>query len=265
MKNTYAFLHFLSLFQVKTMNTFGLQSRPHWYQTIWGVLVIGLGVFIGAIAVMLIIMIGKYVLDIRAGRGGSVQQEFYGSFSPLEGSSSNQLTVDRTRLEQGNFPYLGLGSASTTVVEFVDLKCPNCRLAYPIMKQVLQKYGSKIKFVVRQFPLESLHPGTTQASLFAECARAQGKFWVAYDYFFTNQDNLPDQWSNDDSTALAQKLVMDPARTIACMQDSVTLQTVNRDYADALESGARGTPTFFVNGRKLEGVVPLEIWDQILR
>lgn len=246
------------------METFGLQPKPHWYQTVWGVFIIGLGVLIGAIVVMLIIMTGKYILDIRSGKNPEVQPQVYGSFSALAGPSSPQSQIDRTRLEQGNFPYLGTASASTTIVEFADLKCPNCRLSYPIIKQVLQKYGTRIKLIIRQFPLESLHPGTSQLSLFAQCARTQGKFWLAYDYFFTTQDSLPDQWTDVDTNILIQKFDLDKTQTLACMHDSATAQIVNRDYGDALASGARGTPTFFVNGRKFEGVVPLEAWDQIL-
>jgi thiol-disulfide isomerase/thioredoxin len=167
------------------MTNFQLPHRVHWYQTVWGVGLIGLLVLIGAIAILITILTIKYTLDIRHGQGAEVGQEFYGPFSSLgKNTVITPAVVDRTRLEQGDFPYLGTDHAPITIVEFVDLKCPNCLLAYPIMNQVLQKYGKNIKLVIRQFPLESLHPGTTQVSLFAECARAQGKFLGAYSLAF---------------------------------------------------------------------------------
>lgn len=246
------------------MENFTLQRRVHWYQTVWGVSLIGFGVLTGAVVVMFVILTGKYIIDIRAGK--MVGLEFQGSFTSFDGlkpmSSAN---IDRNRLEQGDFPYLGSQNAPVTIVEFVDFKCPNCRLAYPIMQQVVQKYGGKVKLIIRHLPFESLHPGTTELAKFAECSREQGKFWGAYAYFFANQTTLPAQWTSDNTRSLSVQLGMDRTQMEACMKSQKVFQAINRDYADALASGARGTPTFFVNGTKIEGVVSLEQWKEILR
>lgn len=248
------------------MNNSPLVRTTHWYQTVWGVGLIGLGVLMGAVVVLFIILTVKSVIDIRSGKIQGGEQEFYGSFSPVQGGgSARNARVDQAKLEQGDFPFLGTARASTTIVEFVDLKCPNCQLAYPILKQVLQKYGSRIRLIIRQFPLESLHPGTTDATLFALCAREQGKFWVVYDYFFTHQQELPTAWTVDDTRVLSQRLDMDSTRMETCMKNPATLQALNRDYADALAAGVRGTPTFFIQGRKKEGVIPLNVWEEILK
>ena len=241
------------------------QRKIHWYQTVWGVGLIGLGVFVGAVIVLFSILTIKFVFDIRAGKGGEAGREFYGSFTPFTGLNSTSGSIDRARLEEGDFPYLGSSTAATTIVEFVDFKCPNCRTAHPIMQQVVQKHGSKVKLIIRELPFESLHPGTTDLAYVAVCSREQGKFWAVYDYFFVNQDRLPEKWSENDTVELARFLDMDSQKLLACIKKPATQQAVNRDYADAISSGARGTPTFFVNGRKLEGVVPLSVWEEILK
>jgi protein-disulfide isomerase len=90
-----------------------------------------------------------------------------------------------------------------------------------------------------------VHPRALAAALAAECAGGQGKFWPMHDLLFENQAHLKAK----DLQGYAARLGLDMARFIAEMDDQVYLQRVREQLQGALESGVRGTPTFFVNGR----------------
>jgi protein-disulfide isomerase len=245
------------------MENVNFQRKIHWYQTVWGVVVIGLAVLVGAVLVMFILLTTHFIFKIRAGEKIDLTPRSYIAFTPLSDSSvSSNIAVNRIQLEQGDFFYLGSKDAPITVVEFVDLKCPNCRLAYPIMKDVLRKYGQKFKLIIRHLPIESLHPGTSEFSKFAWCSRAQGKFLAVYEYAFTTLETISEAWGVNEIDVYAKKFDLDKVKIRSCMESPGAAQAIGRDASDALSAGARGTPTFFINGVKIEGVPPMEFWDR---
>lgn len=240
----------------------GLQTR--WYQTTWGIIIIGLAATILAVAAAFIILTLRYAQFIKQGKGDQIAADIKAAFSAIQGSTSANKPVDRVALEQSSLPILGNNSAPVTVVEFVDFKCPNCKLAAPIVEQMIAQNGVKVKLIVRHFPIESLHPGATNASLLAQCANEQGLFWPAYNALFNSQNNLDtDQNFNPlDFVALLNPLNQDKLQT--CVKNPATKRQVDKDYVAGLTFGVRGTPTFFVNGQKIEGVIPLATWQTII-
>jgi protein-disulfide isomerase len=84
-----------------------------------------------------------------------------------------------------NDPVEGPSSAKVTIVEFSDFQCPACISAFPVVNQVKNAYGDKIRFVYKQFPLNNIHPYAQKAAEAALCANAQGKFWEWHDKVFT--------------------------------------------------------------------------------
>ncbi len=135
--------------------------------------------------------------------------------------------------------------AAVTVVEFGDFECPNCKQAAPAVKLLLERFDERVRYVYRHFPLAEVHPHALLAAQAAEAAGAQGKFWEMHDLLFENQTHLKAQHLH----SYAERLGLDMARYTAEMDDEIYLQRVREHMESASQSGVRGTPTFFVNGR----------------
>jgi protein-disulfide isomerase len=136
------------------------------------------------------------------------------------------------------------------------------------LQRLLGQYGStKVKLIYRQFPGESIHPGANRLSQIALCAYNQGpaKYWGVHNYLFNKQDDLPTYLRSEEITSLANETGLDVARLNDCLGSSATLVKINRDYADGVRFGVAGTPTFFINGQKIEGVIPWEVWDGFVK
>ncbi len=236
--------------------------RLRWYQTTSGILLAGLGLIVAIGAIFFLVLSARYYFEIKSGRGEILFAEIYGGFTGQAGSGGSD-TVERSKVESVDDPFLGNPGAEIVVVEFVDFKCPNCKAALPIMKQVLQKYGHKIKWIIRDFPVESTHPGAGQLSEISNCASEQGLYWVAHDWFFANQDALTSGiLTAAEIKIVADKIGLNYEKLAGCLRQSAIKSEVNRDYVDGYSAGVRGTPTFFINGKKVEGVVPFAVWDK---
>ena len=140
---------------------------------------------------------------------------------------------------------LGSDHAQATVVEYGDFECPNCKQAAPAVKLLLERFVGRVRFVFRHFPLEEVHPHALMAAEAAECVGAQGKFWPMHDQLFEHQLHL----NAKQLRACAEGLRVDLARYTAEMDDHVYLQRIREHQQSGRHSGARGTPTFYVNGR----------------
>ena len=140
---------------------------------------------------------------------------------------------------------LGPIHAPVTVVEYGDFECPNCKQAAPAVKILLERYKGQVRLVFRHFPLEEVHPHALNAAEAAEAAGAQGKFWEMHDLLFDNQRHLKQQQLR----GYAERLQLDMARYTAEMDDEIYRQRIREHQRSGNESGVRGTPTFFLNGR----------------
>lgn len=244
-----------------------------WYQKTSGILFAGCGGLALIVVLILAGMVFYYYRTIRAGNGAELATQFssrpilttgftsaYGSLS--KDTSSN---IDRAALEKSDSPTLGSDTAKLTIVEFVDFKCPNCEIAAPIVRQLIAEHGNDIKLISRNSPFESLHPGATRFAQIAWCAQQQGRYWAIHDYFFAGQSNLPAEFSPTELGILAQRFGLDVQKFSSCLSDQRSLIAVNKDYTQAVSLGVRGTPTFFINGQKVEGVIPYSSWEELIQ
>lgn len=158
-------------------------------------------------------------------------------------------------------PQRGADDAPITIVEFTDYECPFCgryiRDTYPAL---LAEYGDRMKYVVRNFPLSSIHPNARKAAEAAECAFDQGRFWEYHDALFQNQGAL----DVPSLKAYAEELGLDVASFATCLDSGAKRDVVAADHRDALAHGVNGTPTFFVNGRMLVGAQQLAAFEALL-
>jgi protein-disulfide isomerase len=148
----------------------------------------------------------------------------------------------------------GPENASVTLVEYGDFECPYCGAAYPIVKQVQQRLGNRLRFVFRNFPLSNIHPHAQHAAEAAEAAGAQGKFWQMHDTLYEHQQALNDRHLIQYATDLG----LDSERFERDLASHAFAGRVREDFMSGVYSGVNGTPTFFINGVRHDGAYDLE-------
>ncbi|MFE5307232.1 Na+/H+ antiporter NhaA [Isoptericola sp. NPDC056605] len=139
--------------------------------------------------------------------------------------------------------------AAHTVVEYLDFECPFCARATGMGAELREHFGDRVRYVVRHLPLEDVHPHAYLAAVAAEAAHRQGKFWEMHDRLFTHQSRL----EPDDLREHAAEIGLDLGRFDDDMNDEALHARVRDDAASAAASGARGTPTFFLDGDRHRG------------
>lgn len=143
----------------------------------------------------------------------------------------------------------GQKGAKVQVVEFADFQCPYCTRAAATVTELAKKYGDRVEFSYRHFPLRQIHPQAQRASEIAQCAGEQGKFWEVHDTLYANQQQLDEE----NAKRLAGEQGVDVAKLTECLSAGRGATQVNADYDKGTEVGVEGTPSFFINGRKFEG------------
>jgi len=147
---------------------------------------------------------------------------------------------------------LGSPTAAVTVEEFADFQCPSCAQVHTIMKNVQSIYGNRIKFIYRHFPLNQMHKNAYDASLAAEAAGEQNRFWDMQNQLFTSQK----EWSNSTDvrpifTEYAQKMGLDVPK----FQSDITALATKRQVDQDIERGTAlkldSTPSIYINGKSL--------------
>jgi protein-disulfide isomerase len=145
----------------------------------------------------------------------------------------------------------GPPEAPVTLVEYGDFECPHCGRAYPIVKAVQARMGHDLRFVFRDFPLTKSHEHAEHAAEMAEATGQKGKFWEMHDLLFEHQDALEDA----DLIGYAASLGVDPVWAAAALAQGVFRERVREDFASGVKSGVNGTPTFFINGVRYDGIL----------
>lgn len=153
----------------------------------------------------------------------------------------------------------GTANAPITIVEFADFQCPYCGRATVTIDQVFKEYLGQVRFYVRHSPL-AFHPDAPQAAEAALAAEAQGKFWQMHDKLMANQRGL----AREDLEAYARDIGLDMAKFGQALDTQTYKSRIEKDVALAEQVGARGTPTFFINGRMLSGAQPLEAFKAVI-
>ena len=143
----------------------------------------------------------------------------------------------------------GSPDAPLVLVEYADFECPFCARATGVTKELCDDLGTRLLYVVRHLPLPDVHEHAELAARAAEAAHAQGKFWEFHDVLFANQDQL----ELEDLAGYAGDLGLDIERFLRDVDDPEISRHIREDVASAEASGARGTPTFFVNGQRHTG------------
>ncbi|HZS43904.1 MAG TPA: thioredoxin domain-containing protein [Blastocatellia bacterium] len=146
-------------------------------------------------------------------------------------------------------PSKGNPNAPVTLIEFSDYQCPTCAQTQPMIEAAIAKYGDSLRVVVRNYPLIK-HPNAFRAAEASEAARAQGKYWEYIAILYQNQNALTD----DKLKEYASRLGLDRKAFDAALASGQYTEKVQRDIDDGNYLGITGTPTIFINGRRLTAV-----------
>lgn len=147
---------------------------------------------------------------------------------------------------------LGPKDAPVTLVEYGDYECTYCGEVQPIIARLKERFGGRLRYVFRHFPITSMHPQAQLAAEAAEAAAAQGRFWEMHDLLFKHQGEL----DRRHLLQYASEIGLDLEQFERDLKDGTHTRRVREDFMSGVRSGANGTPTFFINDVRYDGA-----WD----
>lgn len=201
------------------------------------------GIFIAVVFFLLGLLVGRYVLPA----GGKAGAET-GSLMEALGVSADE-------------PAWGPADARIVIVEYSDFQCPYCKMFMEnTYARLRQMYSDQVRFIYRDFPLDSIHPRARPAAEAAQCAHEQGKFWEYHDLLFANQQAL----ETSDLKRYAQQIGLNMEQFNTCVDTRKYQASVEADVQAGLRQNVTGTPTFFINGQALVGAQPLEAFQAVI-
>ena len=156
-------------------------------------------------------------------------------------------------------PVKGNAKAPVTIVEFSDFQCPFCSRVGPTMKQIEETYPKTVRIIFKQNPL-SFHQDAPLAAQAALAANEQGKFWQMHDTLFANQKDL----KRESLEKYAQEIGLKMDKFKAALDSGKFKAAIDVSTAQAKDVGATGTPSFFINGRKVRGAQPFESFKKVI-
>lgn len=164
-------------------------------------------------------------------------------------------------VDVGSDPVLGPENAPVTIVEFSDFECPFCeKFARETAPALRRQYGDQIRWIFVNNPLQSIHPKAYDLALAGECAHEQGLFWEWYNVMFSGRFG-----TDDEAVAAAGRAIkVDEEQFDACYRNADHAAEVATDLKEAQKFYILGTPTFFVNGHRLEGALPAEVFAEVI-
>lgn len=178
-------------------------------------------------------LIGIYVATSKKDTGSSGNQP----------NSSSQLSNN----------VIGANSKGVVMVEYGDFQCPACGGYHPIVKQVVEKYKNDIKFQFRNFPLQQIHQNARAAARTAEAAGKQGKYWEMHDQLYSTQKNWEQSTAvNTIFESYATQLGLNLEKFKTDFASTGVNETINADFAEGQRLGVDSTPSFFLQGKKIE-------------
>ena len=203
--------------------------------------------------------------------GNCYGPEDTGAFCPLtvlSGETNSNFESDYTGPiifpNADDDPFIGPEDAKVTIIEFGCYMCPYTKKAEPIVKELLNTYEGKIKFVFRDFPLQQ-HGETKLHAMAADCANDQGKFWEYHDELFAYQEECRNSTDHKAMVmSFAENINLDIPQFEACLDSNKYLSEIEKDIEDGKKAKIYGTPTFFINNRTIVGPKPIKAFKEII-
>lgn len=174
------------------------------------------------------------------------------SSSKKNGTTSRK--IEDPTVVQADDHIRGKTDSKVYLITYGDYECPVCNAWEPGIQSIKEEYGDRVAFVFRNFPLTDKHVNAFAAARAAEAAGLQGKFWEMHDMLYARWS----EWEGDNKSAqskfesYAEELGLDMAKFKSDYQSAEVADRINSDLESAAKVGADGTPTFLLNGQKVE-------------
>ncbi|MEH3139815.1 MAG: thioredoxin domain-containing protein [Mycobacterium kyogaense] len=213
-----------------------MQQRTRWWLT--------------GIVVVVIAVVGIVVLNVRSSPApGRVDAQSQVAVDSLPGDSAPPGEVVRESSRRLNT----VPDSDVTFVEFLDFECEGCRALFPVVEQLRSDYGDRVNFVIRYFPLPG-HVNSERAARAVEAAAQQGKLEDMYKKMYETQQSWGEQRVPADAVfrGFASDMGLDMTAYDAVYSDPATTARVQLDVADGKALGVVGTPSFFVDGTRIQ-------------
>lgn len=200
----------------------------------------------------------KLILGLVVGVGLLVGGLWY--LSGMDAPDAKQLDLVESDWKQGP------ENPKLTLVEYADFECPACAAYQPVLKDIKETFKNDLRFVYRQFPLP-MHRNGMAASLASEAAGLQGKFWEMHDLLYAKQKEWGGKTAEDRAVfeQYASTLGLDIEKFKQDMSSDAVKGAVERGLESGKALNVRGTPTFFLNGEKLDNPGSAEVFKELLR
>ncbi|OIO47769.1 MAG: hypothetical protein AUJ28_00500 [Parcubacteria group bacterium CG1_02_37_51] len=223
-----------------TMKTY--QMLLPWYKKKWGIILIALLVVLLATILSFSLAVFNKVREMNSQ------------------SALNSLQAYYALLYNDYSPELGADNALIEIVEFSDFQCPYCAQGSPVVVDLAKQYAGIINLTYRHFPIADIHPEAWGAAIASTCAAEQDKFWQYHDQLFAQQDNF----SQTTFFTIAKNLGLNTQDFDTCYTSEKYGYQVRKDLADGLSLDLRGTPTYFINGEVISGLLTRSQWQELI-
>ncbi|MDD5726641.1 MAG: DsbA family protein [Patescibacteria group bacterium] len=234
-----------------------------WYKRTWGVVILIVAALIllgaGLFARQIVVFYGQ----IKAGNKPPdfTVRRFSGAQLALPPTTENRDEVKSQVAGDEGEPYGGAVSGTHQIVEFLDFDCPYSKSALPSVHDIL-RLRPDVKVIIRDFPLTDIHPDAEAEAIAARCVWRQGNasvYWKYHDLLFANQE----KHDADSLKQFAYQAGVD-SRYDSCVGAKPAAALVQRSVLDAINAGVSVTPTFFVDGIKVEGAADTQTLIKLL-
>jgi protein-disulfide isomerase len=154
---------------------------------------------------------------------------------------------------------------TVTMIEYGDIQCPACKAYYPLVKEVMAAYPQQLKLIFKNFPLTTVHPNAMEAAIAAEAAGKQGKYFQMVDILYERQD----EWAGLDNPEskfeeYVKELGMNVAQFQKDQKDPGIQKLISDEQNEGIQNGVTGTPTFFVDGQKIDNPPDIDSFKKII-
>jgi len=223
--------------------------------------------------VLVLCTIGFFILLAYVMKGGSTRVAVDTgnnnvAVAPADTNQPTETEINVKPVDPAKDHIRGNKNAEVTIIEYSDTECPFCKRFHTSMQEVMDTYGTKIRWVYRHFPLDQLHSKARNEALATECANEQGKFWEYIDKVY---EATPSNDGLDPAqlTQFAKDLKLNTTKFQSCMDSKKYAQFVSDQQADGETAGVQGTPFSIVigpNGEKeaINGALPTASIGQVL-
>ena len=233
-------------------------NKPTWVKSF--------SIFGGLIIILFILVFFTNRAEVEY-PGDSFRETRIALYSILENSFTEAGTITLAAIDPNadwledseDDPFLGPEDAKVVIMEFSDFQCPFCKASFPSIREITSRFPD-IKYIYRDFPIDEIHPESRMAAEAGGCAHDQDLFWPYHDRLFQNQHSL----NRDSLFNYAKQAGLDMIEFGECFDEHKFANDVEQDRLIGINLGVRGTPTWFINGEKVEGVVPEDGWETLL-